>query len=401
MKNTKVVLLENISDSSLPVFKQFGIDDVKIIKTSIDDASADIFDADLLGIRSRSKLTPEVLAKFKNLSAIGCFCIGTDQVSLKSAKLLGIPVFNAPFSNTRSVAELVIAETITLYRRLQVVNLEMHKGVWTKSADGCNEIKGKTLGIIGYGNIGAQVGIIAESLGMNVIYYDVENKLPFGSNHPVTSLDELLATADVVTLHVPKSAATANMINTTTLAKMKKGSFLINASRGTVVDIPALAKALESGHIAGAAIDVFPVEPSSNKEEFISELRKFDNVLLTPHIGGSTKEAQEKIAVEVAEKLALYKLTGSTSMSVNYPNLSLQKTKDSCIRIAHSHKNTPGVLQAINAVISKHDLNIQSQILGTDSDVGYVVIDVEIDAAPAALESDLKSIPGTISVRIL
>jgi D-3-phosphoglycerate dehydrogenase len=398
---TKVVLLENISEASLAVFKKFGIDNVQILKTSIEDAPQEVFSANILGIRSRSKLTKEVLQKFTNLSCVGCFCIGTDQVDLEAAKILGIPVFNAPFSNTRSVAELVIGEIISLYRRLHIVNVEMHKGMWSKNAQGCNEIKNKTLGIIGYGNIGAQVGVIADAIGMNVIYHDVENKLPFGSNRQVNSLDELLKNSDVITLHVPQDHSTNNIINKDSLAKMKKGAFVINASRGNVIDIDALAQALESKHIAGAAIDVFPSEPASNNEEFISPLRKFDNVLLTPHIGGSTQEAQENIAIEVSNKLAQNHLIGSTAMSVNYPNLSLQKTKESCSRITHVHVNTPGMLQAINLEISKYDLNIQSQILSTDNSIGYVVLDVESKAIPSNLEQALKAISGTISVRIL
>jgi len=397
----KVVLLENISEASLAVFKRFGIDNVQILKTSIEDAPKEVFSANIMGIRSRSKLTKEVLQKFTNLSCVGCFCIGTDQVDLEAAKILGIPVFNAPFSNTRSVAELVIGEIISLYRKLHIVNVEMHKGMWSKNAQGCNEIKNKTLGIIGYGNIGAQVGVIADAIGMNVIYHDVENKLPFGSNRQVNSLDELLKNSDVITLHVPQDHSTNNIINKNTLAKMKKGAFVINASRGNVIDIDALAEALESKHIAGAAIDVFPSEPASNNEEFISPLRKFDNVLLTPHIGGSTQEAQENIAIEVSNKLAQNHLIGSTAMSVNYPNLSLQKTKESCSRITHVHLNTPGMLQAINLEISKYDLNIQSQILSTDNSIGYVVLDVESKVIPSNLEQALKEIAGTISVRIL
>ncbi len=398
---TKVVLLENISEAALAAFKKFGINDVQILKTSIEDAPEEVFSANILGIRSRSKLSKEVLQKFTNLSCVGCFCIGTDQVDLDSAKGLGIAVFNAPFSNTRSVAELVIGEIISLYRRLHLVNMEMHRGVWSKNAQGCNEIKNKTLGIIGYGNIGAQVGVIADAIGMNVIYFDVENKLPFGSNRQVNSMDELLKNSDVITLHVPQDQSTNNIINQTSLAKMKKGSFIINASRGNVIDIDALAEALELKHIAGAAIDVFPVEPASNNEEFISPLRKFDNVLLTPHIGGSTQEAQENIAIEVSNKLVQNHLIGTTAMSVNYPNLSLQKPKESCSRITHVHRNTPGMLQAINMEISKYDLNIQSQILSTDSSIGYVVLDVEAKAIPSGLEQDLKAISGTISVRIL
>ena len=398
---TKVILLENISEAAISTFQRFGIDDVKILKTSIEDAPSEVFEANILGIRSRSKLTKEVLQRFKNLSCIGCFCIGTDQVDLDAAKKLGIPVFNAPFSNTRSVAELVIGEIISLYRRLHIVNVEMHKGLWSKNAQGCNEIKNKTLGIIGYGNIGAQVGVIANALGMNVVYYDIENKLPFGANHQVNTLDDLLKISDVITLHVPQGSGTNNIINKATIAKMKKGVFIINASRGNVVDIDALADALESKHVAGAAIDVFPVEPASNVEEFVSPLRKFDNVLLTPHIGGSTQEAQENIAVEVSNKLAQNHLTSSTAMAVNFPNLALQKTKASCIRIAHVHTNTPGMLQAINHEISEYNLNIQAQILSTDSEIGYVVLDVETKEIPNGLEDALKAIAGTVSVRIL
>lgn len=397
---TKVFLLENISEAAINTFKRFGIEDVKILKTSIEEAPQEVFEANILGIRSRSKLTKEVLQKFKNLSCVGCFCIGTDQVDLNSAKTLGIPVFNAPFSNTRSVAELVIGEIISLYRRLHIVNVEMHQGIWSKNAAGCNEIKNKTLGIIGYGNIGAQVGIIAESLGMNVVYHDVDNKLPFGSNRQTNSLDELLKISDVVTLHVPQDKSTDNIINKATIAKMKKGVFIINNSRGNVVDIEALCEALESKHVAGAAIDVFPSEPSSNAEEFTSPLRKFENVLLTPHIGGSTQEAQENIAIEVSNKLAQNHLIGSTAMAVNFPNLALQKPKDGCVRISHVHQNTPGMLQAINHEISKYSLNIQAQILSTDSQIGYVVLDIEAASVSKELEKDLKAIPGTVSVRI-
>ena len=397
---TKVILLENISEAAISTFKRFGIEDIKILKTSIEEAPAEVFEANILGIRSRSKLTKEVLQKFKNLSCVGCFCIGTDQVDLKSAKALGIPVFNAPFSNTRSVAELVIGEIISLYRRLHIVNVEMHKGVWSKNAAGCNEIKNKTLGIVGYGNIGAQVGVIADALGMNVVYYDVDNKLPFGSNRQLNSLDELLKISDVITLHIPQDSSTNNIINKDTIAKIKKGVFIINNSRGNVVDIDALSDALESKHVAGAAIDVFPFEPSSNAEEFVSPLRKFDNVLLTPHIGGSTQEAQENIAIEVSNKLAQNHLIASTAMAVNFPNLALQKPKQGCVRIAHAHKNTPGMLQAINHEISKHSLNIQAQILSTDSEIGYVVLDVEAVAVPSDLESGLRAIAGTVAVRI-
>ncbi len=397
---TKVILLENISEASIATFQKFGITDVKILKTSIEEAPAEVFEANILGIRSRSKLTKEILSKFKNLSCVGCFCIGTDQVDLQAAKILGIPVFNAPFSNTRSVAELVIGEIISLYRRLHIVNVEMHKGMWSKNAAGCNEVKNKTLGIIGYGNIGAQVGIIADALGMNVIYHDVENKLPFGSNRQVNSLDDLLKAADVITLHVPQDTSTNNIINKGTIAKMKKGVFIINNSRGNVVDVDALAEALESKHVAGAAIDVFPSEPSSNAEEFVSPLRKFDSVLLTPHIGGSTQEAQENIAVEVSNKLAQNHLIGSTAMAVNFPNLSLQKPRQGCIRIAHVHANTPGMLQAINHEISKFALNIQAQILSTDTEIGYVVLDVETKEVPVGLSESLKAIAGTVSLRI-
>lgn len=397
----KVTLLENISSSAIEIFHKNGINDVTILKGSIEDAPSDVFESNMIGIRSRSKLTPEFLKKFKKLSAIGCFCIGTDQVDLKEAKTLGIPVFNAPFSNTRSVAELVIAEIVTLYRKLHVVNLQMHKGVWGKTAVGCNEIKNKTLGIIGYGSIGSQVGVLAEFMGMQVIYHDVDNKMPFGSNRQAASLDELLAESDIVSLHVPQDKNTRNIINKGSIAKMKAGSFLINNSRGHVVDIDDLAAALKSGHIAGAAIDVFPVEPANNNEEFISPLRDFDNVLLTPHIGGSTQEAQKNIAIEVANKLAGYVLNASTAMSVNYPNLSLPKIKESCIRIAHSHQNMPGMLQSINTEITNRKLNILSQTLSTDNDIGYVVLDIESSNVIDDLEEALKLIPGTIDVIIL
>ena len=352
-----------------------------------------------VGIRSRTQLDAAAIQAADRLTAVGCFCIGTNQVDLKEAAHAGTPVFNAPFANTRSVAELSLAEIIMLMRGIPQKNAAAHRGEWLKTASGSREIRGKTLGIVGYGHIGTQLGIIAESMGMRVIFQDIESKLPLGNAEVRASLEDLLREADVVSLHVPDTAETRNLMSAGAIAAMREGSYLINASRGTVVDIEALADALKSGRVAGAAIDVFPVEPKSNDDRFISPLVGLDNVLITPHIGGSTLEAQENIAVEVASKLVRYSDNGTTRSAVNFPQVSLPDHGDTR-RIMHIHRNEPGVLQAINQVFFDQQVNIAAQYLQTDGDIGYVVMDVESEKLDGLME-DLAQIPATIRTRIL
>ncbi len=352
-----------------------------------------------VGIRSRTQLDAAAIETADRLTAIGCFCIGTNQVDLQRAQHTGIPVFNAPFANTRSVAELSLAEIIMLMRGIPQKNAAAHRGEWLKSASGSNEIRGKTLGIVGYGHIGTQLGIIAESMGMRVIFQDVESKLPLGNAEGRASLESLLTEADIVSLHIPDTLETRNLMSAGAINTMRRGSYLINASRGTVVDIDALSKALKSGHIAGAAIDVFPLEPKSNDDRFESPLVGLDNVLLTPHIGGSTLEAQENIAVEVASKLVHYSDNGTTHSAVNFPQVSLPDHGNTR-RIMHIHRNEPGVLQSINRIFFDNELNIAAQYLRTDGDIGYVVMDVESNNVSGLME-DLAKIPATIRTRIL
>jgi len=352
-----------------------------------------------VGIRSRTQLDAAAIDAADRLTAVGCFCIGTNQVDLQGAAHAGTPVFNAPFANTRSVAELSLAEIIMLMRGIPQKNAAAHRGEWLKSASGSREIRGKTLGIVGYGHIGTQLGIIAESMGMRVIFQDVESKLPLGNAEVRTSLEALLKDADVVSLHVPDTAETRNLMSASAIAAMREGSYLINASRGTVVNIEALADALKSGRVAGAAIDVFPVEPKTNDDRFESPLVGLDNVLITPHIGGSTLEAQENIAVEVASKLVRYSDNGTTRSAVNFPQVSLPDHGDTR-RIMHIHRNEPGVLQSINQVFFDKQVNIAAQYLQTDGDIGYVVMDVESDQVISLME-ELAKIPATIRTRIL
>lgn len=397
----KFLLLEGVSQTAITTLQNAGYTNIEFHKKALPDAELkeSIRNAHFVGIRSRSQLTREVFDAAEKLIAVGCFCIGTNQVDLRAAIEHGVAVFNAPYSNTRSVAELVIAEAILLLRRVAEKNAAAHRGEWQKTADGAFEIRGKTLGIVGYGSIGMQLSVIAESLGMRVIFCDVVTKLPLGNATQVSSLNELLAAADIVTLHVPELASTKDMIGAGQLAQMKKGGILINAARGTVVDIEALAAALESGHIAGAAIDVFPVEPHSNSDEFISPLRKFDNVFLTPHVGGSTQEAQENIGLEVAEKLVRYSDTGTTTTSVNFPEVALPSHPGKH-RLLHVHRNVPGVMMAINKVFSDNRINISGQYLQTVESVGYVVIDVDQEYSELALEK-LLEVEGTIRCRVL
>ena len=397
----RVLLLEGIHESAVNEFKEAGYTNVEYIKTALDadELEQKIKDVHILGIRSRTNLTREILKKAKKLFAVGCYSIGTNQVDLISAKQLGIPVFNAPFSNTRSVAELVIAEIIMLMREIPAKNAAAHQGTWLKAARNSFEVRGKNLGIVGYGHIGSQVSILAEAMGMNVFYYDVEKKLSLGKATACNSLEELLRISDAVTLHVPETELTANMISAQQLAQIKKGSLFINASRGSVVDYVSVAEALKDGRLAGAAADVFPKEPASNNEKFVSVLQKFDNVILTPHIGGSTSEAQENIGSEVTEKLIRYSDDGSTIGTVNFPQISLQPNQTKK-RFLHIHKNVPGILNEINSVFTEKGINIASQFLQTDADIGYVIIDIESELGKVILK-ELKKIPHTIKARIL
>ncbi len=345
----------------------------------------------VLGIRSKSELTAKILKQNPHLLAVGAFCIGTNQVDLATATEVGIPTFNAPHSNTRSVAELVVAEMIALSRQLCDRSSMAHRGEWVKSADGSREVRGKTLGIIGYGHIGSQLSILAEAMGMRVVFYDVIKKLPLGNAQPKNKLDELLAVADFVSLHVPETPETKNMISKDQLFKMKKGSFLINASRGTVVNIDDLVLALKENHLGGCAIDVFPVEPASNKESFKSDLQNLKNVILTPHIGGSTEEAQYAIGLEVAESFRKFLQTGTTAGAVNFPNVDLV-AKTNVTRIMNVHKNEPGVLGELNGYISEAGANIQAQYLSTDSKIGYLVVDLEMDKAKLSVSQLIDKI---------
>jgi D-3-phosphoglycerate dehydrogenase len=402
-QDIKVLLLEGVSQNAVETFRQAGYTQIEYHQKSLPEAElkARVAEAHIVGIRSRSHLTADVLAEAKRLIAVGCFCIGTNQVDLGAAKKLGVPVFNAPYSNTRSVAELVLAEAIMLLRGIPQKNALCHRGGWTKSALGSYEARGKTLGVIGYGHIGTQVGVLAEGLGMQVIFHDIETKLSLGNARAAASLDDLLERSDVVTLHVPETPATQMMIGAEQLARMRAGSLLINASRGTVVDIDALADALRREHLAGAAIDVFPAEPKGNDDPFVSPLIGMDNVILTPHIGGSTLEAQDNIGVEVAAKLVRYSDNGSTLSAVNFPEVSLPEHPHSR-RLLHIHQNVPGVLSRINELFSAGNINIDAQFLQTDPQVGYVVIDVSADAAQAnALKDKLAAIQGTLRTRVL
>lgn len=397
----KFLLLEAVHQSALDTLNRAGYDNVEYLKTSLaeDELKERIANAHFVGIRSRTQLTEEVFAAAKKLLAVGCFCIGTNQVNLDSALRRGIPVFNAPFSNTRSVAELVIGQAILLLRGIPEKNALMHRGVWQKAAKGSFETRGKKLGIIGYGNIGTQFSVLAEGLGMDVYFYDVVSKLSIGNATQVGTLQELLNIADVVSLHVPETPATKYMFKAEQFAQMKPGSILMNASRGTVVDIDALADALGSGKLLGAAIDVFPVEPKSNDEEFVSPLREFDNVILTPHVGGSTIEAQANIGREVAEKLAMYSDNGTSVSSVNFPEVALPSHPNQH-RLLHIHENVPGVMSEINQVFSENGINVCGQYLQTKEDIGYVVVDVNKEYGELAQEKLLK-VKGTIRCRVL
>lgn len=397
----KILLLEGVSQSALDTLEASGYRNIEFIKTSLpeEELIEKIADVHFIGIRSRTQITENVVNAAKKLVAVGCFCIGTNQVDLVATQKRGIPVFNAPFSNTRSVAELALGQIILLLRGVPAKNAMAHRGEWNKSAVGSYEARGKTLGIIGYGHIGTQLSILAEHLGMRVQFYDIEDKLVLGNSTQVRTLEALLSTSDVVSLHVPETAQTQNMIGAKQIAQMKDGAILMNNARGTVIDIDALVKALESGKLSGAAIDVFPQEPKSNSEEFVSPLRQFDNIFLTPHVGGSTQEAQRNIGTEVAGKMAKYSDNGSTLSAVNFPEVSLPEHVGTS-RLLHIHKNAPGVLTQINQAFAANGINIAAQYLQTNENIGYVVIDVETDHAEQAFEQ-LTRIEGTIKTRIL
>lgn len=397
----RILFLENISDVAVKNFQRHGYaQTVKISKALTEEQLVEeIKDVHILGIRSKTQLTKKILDAAKKLQAIGCFCIGVNQVDLKAATKNGVVVFNAPYSNTRSVAELVIGASIMLIRRIPDKNKAAHDGVWMKDAKGSYELRGKTLGIIGYGNIGSQVSVLAEGLGMKVIFYDVETKLPLGNAEDAKSLKELLQRADVVTLHVPETSQTKNLVNKTNLKYFKKGAILINYARGEVVDLEALRKAILEEHIGGAAVDVYPWEPEKNGDRFQTPLQDLPNVILTPHIGGSTEEAQQNIGEDVSVKLFNYLEKGITFGSHTVPALALPPQEGSH-RILHIHNNVPGVLSEINTRLSKYKINILGQYLKTNEDIGYVVLDVDKQLSAQALGL-LREVKGTIKVRML
>ena len=397
----KFLLLEGVHPSALQLLHKAGYTNVESITGALpnDELIRKIADVHFVGIRSRTQLTEEVFQAAQKLVAVGCFCIGTNQVDLDAARQRGVVVFNAPYSNTRSVAELVLAEAILLLRGVPAKNAAAHRGGWLKTAENSYEIRGKTLGIVGHGSIGSQLSVLAEGLGMQVVFHDIVTKLPLGNARQADSLQQLLAVSDIVTLHVPELPSTQWMIGAAELAAMKPGAILINASRGTVVEIDALADAVKSGHLLGAALDVFPVEPRTNKDEFLSPLRGLDNVILTPHIGGSTMEAQANIGLEVAEKLVKYTDNGTSISAVNFPEVALPAHPGQK-RILHLHHNVPGVLSAVNQVFAQHGINIAGQDLRTDEKLGYVVMDIDAGTVDLPI-AQLLDIPGTIRCRVL
>lgn len=399
----KVLLLEGVAESAVEAFRAAGYERIETHTGALtgDDLLTAARDAHVIGIRSRTQLDAEVLGEAKKLVAVGCFCIGTNQVDTVAARRRGVPVFNAPYSNTRSVAELVIAEAILLLRRVPEKHMACHRGDWAKTAQGSREARGKTIGIVGYGHIGTQVGVLAEMLGLRVLYYDIEPKLELGNVEAANGLRTLLQNSDVVTLHVPATDETEGLVGASELSAMRDGAVLINASRGNVVDLDALSSELKSGRLAGAAIDVFPAEPKANGSPFESPLIGLDNVLLTPHVGGSTEEAQLGIGREVAEKLLRYSDDGSTLSAVGFPEVNLPRQKSGA-RLLHVHENQPGMLMAINEVIGESAANIDAQYLRTLDDVGYVVTDVAIErSAGLELGTALRRLPGTLRSRVL
>lgn len=399
----KCVFLEGIHANAVSTLRDAGFETVVEHPRALggDELVGALAGAHYVGIRSRTKLPKEILAELPDLRAIGCFCIGVNQVDVDAARIHGIPVFNAPFSNTRSVAELVVAEAVLLLRDVPRKSAQAHRGLWRKIATGAHEVRGKRIGIVGYGHIGTQVGALAESLGMQVFFYDVETKLALGNATQVSRLDRLLADVDVVTLHVPESESTRDLMDVTAISQMREGAVLINASRGNVVVIDALADALSSGKLAGAAVDVFPEEPTSNDVTFESPLRGLDNVLLTPHVGGSTEEAQASIGFEVAEKLTRFNDNGSTVTAVNFPQVSLPPHLGT-YRLLHIHRNQPGILAEVNAIFSARGINIQGESLQTDPVLGYVVVDFDMTEEFDVDQLDrLKQIDGTLRARIV
>ena len=399
----KILLLEGVHESAVELLRQSGYSNVTRLATALDGEALveAVSGVHLIGIRSRTQLTAEVIEAARKLVAVGCFCIGTNQVALGAARARGIPVFNAPYSNTRSVAELVVGEIIMLMRRIFPKSVAAHDGVWDKSAANSWEIRGKTLGIVGYGSIGSQLSVLAEALGMRVVYFDVIDKLGHGNACPAPTLDSLLAQSDVVSLHVPATPETRNLIGPAQIARMKPGSFLLNNARGHVVDLEALAGALREKHLLGAAIDVFPVEPGSNNEPFSTPLQGLDNVILSPHIGGSTAEAQDRIGVEVARKLIAYSDVGATLGAVNFPEVQLP-ARPRGTRFMHVHNNVPGILGKINDIFSSAGVNLAAQYLETDAEIGYVVVEADTDRDDAAqLLEQLRALDGTIRARLL
>lgn len=399
----KVLLLEGINDSAADLLLNAGYTNMTRLPKALDrDALLKAVEGvHVLGIRSRTQLTDEVFAQADRLFAVGCFSVGTNQVDLQAARSRGVPVFNAPFSNTRSVAELTIGEIVMLLRKITDRSVSAHGGGWDKSAEGSFEVRGKVLGIVGYGNIGSQLSTLAEAMGMRVIYYDQTDRLRHGNTEPVDSLNELLGSADIVSLHVPETPQTHGMIGAEQIAAMNPGSYLINNSRGTVVDLDALASALKSGHLAGAAVDVFPVEPASNNDRFVSPLQGLPNVILTPHVGGSTEEAQERIGAEVARKLIDYSDVGSTVGAVNFPQVQLTP-RPSGTRFIHVQRNVPGMLRRLNDVFANRNVNIAAQNYQTDGEVGYVVMEADSIGADARdILREIRALDGTIRARLL
>lgn len=396
-----ILFLENISEKAVQQFKQNGYTNVKKIAGALSEEELikEIKDVHLIGIRSKTQITPKVLAAAKKLQAIGCFCIGVNQVDIKAASKKGVVVFNAPYSNTRSVAELVIGISAMLIRRITDKNIAAHKGIWMKEAKGSFELRGKTIGLVGYGNIGSQVSVLAEAIGMKVIFHDTETKLPLGNAVAAKNLKELLSASDIVSLHVPETPQTKNLINKNNLKYCKKGALLLNYARGEVVDLKALAEAIKDGLIGGAGIDVFPVEPEKNGDAFTTPLQGLPNVILTPHIGGSTEEAQQNIGEDVSIKLFQYLERGITNGSHSVPSIALPPV-EGAHRILHMHNNVPGVLSAINTALSKNNINIVGQYLKTNEEIGYVVLDVDTKLSKRALEL-LKEVKETIKVRML
>ncbi len=396
-----ILFLENISDTAVKQFREAGYTDIRKLSGALSEEQLiqEVKNVHLLGIRSKTQITRKVLEQASKLQAIGCFCIGVNQVDLKAASQQGVVVFNAPYSNTRSVAELVIGASIMLIRRIPDKNVAAHNGVWMKEAKGSYELRGKTLGIIGYGNIGSQVSVLAESLGMRVIFYDIATRLPLGNAEARRNIKDVVSKSDVITLHVPDTQQTRNMINKNLLKHFKKGSILLNYARGEVVEIDALAKSLHDGHLGGAAIDVFPWEPEKNGDAFTTPLQGLPNVLLTPHIGGSTEEAQQNIGQDVSHKLFHYLEMGISTGSHSIPELSLPP-QEGTHRILHIHKNVPGVLSSINTSLSKHNINILAQYLKTNEEIGYVVLDIDKKISSHAFQL-LKKVKDTVKVRLL